>query len=165
MTKELILSQGLVTLVDDEDYKWLGQWKWSAFKVSENLFYTLRRGRMGEERRGKSILLHREILQAPSGMTVDHINGNGLDNQRNNLRLATHAENMRNSHLPINNTSGYKGVSWRKIDRKWGVHIGVNNKVICLGGFDDLEEAARVYDEAAKKYHGEFAKLNFQETE
>jgi hypothetical protein len=93
-------------------------------------------------------------------MKVDHINGDGLDNQRCNLRLATHSENLRNRGYTKKNTSRYKGVTWYKPYKKWRAQIKTDHKMKNLGYFDIPEEAAEAYNEAAKKYHGSFAWLN-----
>lgn len=90
---------------------------------------------------------------------VDHIDTNGLNNQRSNLRLAR-GQNAKNRKLYINNTSGYKGVHWRKDRNTWVAMITVNGNVIYLGSSRDKIEAARMYNTAARKYHGEFAHLN-----
>lgn len=157
MTKELILSQGKVALVDDEDFDWLNQWKWCVMRRKKT-FYVVRSARS----HSKMAYLHRVILNAPKGMEVDHINGDGLDNRRSNLRLATRAENGRNRHMQVNNKSGYKGVSWYKQYGRWRTTIKVSGKTLNLGYFDLPEIAALAYDEAARGYFGEFAKTNFQ---
>lgn len=107
--------------------------------------------------------LHRVIMARKlgrplvKGELVDHINGNGLDNRRENLRLATTSQNNQNSRLPRTNTSGYKGVYWEKKRAKWHAQITINNICIFLGRFEDKEIAYQAYCEAAIKYHGEFA--------
>ena len=107
--------------------------------------------------------MHRVILEQMGFKDFtksDHINRDRLDNRRCNLRPATHSQSACNRGKPKNNTSGYHGVWWEKRREKWFVRISVKKKPIFLGYFDDLKEAARVYNEAVLKYHGEFAVLN-----
>lgn len=101
-------------------------------------------------------ILNRELSR---GEKIDHINGNGLDNRRDNIRLATHTQNMRNTKLRKNNKTGYKGVMWNTRRRKFQTYITVNSKLIYLGQFDLAEEAHKAYCDAAVKYHGEFARF------
>lgn len=108
----------------------------------------------------KNIYLHRFILSAKSGVDVDHINRNKLNNRRKNLRFCKKTENSRNIDLTNSNTSGAKGVYWNKVKNKYHARIKMNKKIMHLGYFDDLIEAARAYNKAAKKYFGEFACLN-----
>lgn len=157
--EEILLTRGKVALVDDEDYEWLNQYKWSANYIGGK-FYAVRSGPRPQK---ETIYLHRVVMGTPKGMDVDHINGDGLDNRRSNLRLSTHTENLQNQRKRPNNTSGFKGVSWKKQDGKWRARITVNGKAVALGHFDDLEEAALAYDKAAIEHFGEFARLNFPE--
>ena len=90
-------------------------------------------------------------------MVVDHINHNGLDNRKCNLRICTNQENICNCEIPKNNKSGCKGVYWAKDKHKWTVQVTVNNKTIYIGRYDNLEEAIMARKEASKKYYGEFA--------
>lgn len=149
--KEIQLTQGKVALVDDVDYEWLNQWKWS-FNGRYAIRWTVSVHNM---------FMHREILSVPQGMDTDHRDGNGLNNQRNNIRICTTMENLWNCKKPITNSSGYKGVWWDKRANKWRASICVNYIPIHLGMFSDLMMAAFAYDEAAVKFHGEFARLNF----
>lgn len=152
--KEIPLTQGKVALVDDADYEWLVQWKWYARK-GRRTWYAIR----GINK--KHLSMHRELLGATTGSVVDHKDGNGLNNQRDNIRLATYTQNRANSPKSRVNTSGYKGVIWQKRGSRWRCVIYWQRRNIHIGMFSDKIEAAKAYDEAAKKYHGEFASLNF----
>ncbi len=105
--------------------------------------------------------MHRQIMAAPDHLVVDHIDHNGLNNTRANLRLCTSAQNLCNALPPANASSRYKGVSWEKRRKNWRVVIQFNNKTYHLGHFKNEIEAAKAYDERAKELHGEFACLNF----
>jgi len=155
MTKEIELTKGMVALVDDDMYDYLMQWSWYVQKGWDT-YYAVRR----ED--GKTILMHIVVSRASSDLFVDHINGNGLDNRRENLRVCTNAENGRNRKKQTNNTSGFVGVCRIKKSGRYGTKIGIDGKYLYLGSYEDAAEAARVRDEAAIKYHEEFAKLNFE---
>lgn len=153
-----ISNANLYILVDDEDYEWLNQWKWSLLKSG----YARRNiaiSKNGRVVRQKTILMHRQLLNAPKGMEVDHINHDKLDNRKANIRLATKQENAFNRES-INPTSGYKGVYWQSHTGNWRVIIVVDGKSKYYGGYKTKEEAAKVYNEAAKECHGKFAYLN-----
>lgn len=155
MTKQIQLSKGLVALVDDEDFEWLSEFKWCV--NDEN--YAIR----NVQKNGKwtTTRMHRDVLNAPDFMQVDHVNCNPLDNRRCNLRLATNSQNQRNRGSNKNNKSGFKGVSWRVSRQKWLAQIEIDGKGKHLGYFDTPEDAAQAYDKAARELHGEFAKTNF----
>lgn len=151
--KEIQLSRGKITLVDDDMFEWLNQWKWSCVK-GLNTEYAARMNNR------QYIYMHCEILQPPEGMFTDHRDRNGRNNQKNNLRLCTKPQNGINHPKNKNNTSGYKGVYWNKYHQKWAAQIGVNLKIKHLGYFGDIEDAALAYDKAATELFGEFAQTN-----
>ena len=157
--KEIPLTKGKVALVDDEDYEWLKQSKWYA-QSSRSNFYACRKSKNQLSTQTKE-RMHRLIMSAPDNMEVDHINRNSLDNQRKNLRICTRSQNAMNTPKSIINTSGYKGVIWFSRDNKWRAEIRVFGKNKHLGLYENIIDAAHAYDEAAKKYRGEFAVLNF----
>lgn len=156
--KEIKLTQGKVAIVDDDVYERENGRKWHAFRGGNGIWYASRKSSFPKQ---KTILLHREIMNAPPDMQVDHINRNGLDCRRENMRLCSHIENQYNKDTYLNNKSGYKGIRWHKRDKRWQARITVDRKVIHIGYFVTAEEAARAYDEAARKHHGRFAKTNF----
>lgn len=154
--KRIKLTQGKVALVDDKWFPYLSQFKWQArYDRTTDAWYAAR-----QERR-KFIYMHREILNAPIGLHVDHINGDRLNNTEENLRLATSAQNSWNRDKNKNNTTGYKGVTREKGRKKVRAQIRVNGKHIHLGWFDDPRDAALVYDQAVRKYYGKFGCTNF----
>jgi hypothetical protein len=157
--KEIQLTQGKVAQVSDHRYEDLMTYNWRAH-FNRGKWYAFRKGRVWEK--NKSIAMHRQIMNAPDGVEIDHIDGDGLNNKDENLRFCTHSQNSAN-RVDSKNTSGYKGVVWSKAGSKWQSQIIVNRQYIYLGYFGDIEDAARAYDEAAKKYFGEFARLNFPE--
>ena len=157
--KLIPLSQGLYAQVDDLDYKWLSCRKWTV-KRNRSIHYAFRQVQTGPKRHA-TVYMHREITLARPGQQVDHVSGNGLNNQRSNLRLCTHAQNLRNQRAQAGRSSKYKGVSWLKARKKWEAYIKVNRVKHHLGRFEDEIEAAKAYDSAAIKFFGEFARLNF----
>ncbi len=156
--KQIPLTQGKFALVDDDVYEWASKYKWYT-RRKKNTCYAERNTGTWPFR--KIVRLHREIMNAEQGIQVDHINGNGLDCRRTNMRLASNAENQRNRGSQANNTSGYKGVVWDNAKRKWRARIRVDGTLVHLGYFSVPEDAARAYDVGARMYHGEFAKTNF----
>lgn len=161
--KEIQLTQGKVAIVDDEDYKYLNQFKWhfSERKKGGQSFAGRQPSRKLPGPR-RTIVMHREIMDAQKGMQVDHINHNTLDNRKCNLRLCNNQENLRNKRINQNkNKSGFKGVSWYKPSSKWRAEIMVSKKNIYIGYFKNPIEAALAYDEKARELFGEFAYTNF----
>lgn len=153
---KISLTQGQVALIDNEDYDLVRQYKWYVFK-HRNTYYAA-----SKNKELKTVRMHRLIINAPYGKQVDHINGNGLDNRKENLRLVDNNQNQWNRHN-ISGKSKYKGVHWNKANKKWHSQIRVYGKRLHLGYFKDEIEAARAYDKAAKDNFGEYAKLNFIE--
>lgn len=152
--KCIFLSQNKFSFVDDEDYIWLNQWKWCATANNHGIYYAVRC--IGNN---KFVRMHRLIMQATERQEIDHRNGNGLDNQKDNLRFCTHSQNMFNMK-PRSGTSSYKGVYWDKTNKKWRVQITVGGKARTFGRHTNEIDAARIYNGMAKKYFGEFARLN-----
>jgi hypothetical protein len=153
--KEINLSRGKITIVDDADFDYLNQWRWKLSSTGYAVRAYMVNGKTTRVR------MHRLITNADKTKEVDHINGNSLDNRRSNLRTCSHAENNQNKGKQSNNTSGYKGVMWDKGTGRWRAKIAKDGKDIHVGRFDDLVEAAKAYDMAALEVHGEFASLNF----
>ena len=162
-TCEIPLTRGKVAVIDATDFERVSQFKWYAVRPRPNYpdrWYAAR-SQHSPGRRQKMIYLHRFILDASPTSVVDHLDGDGLNCTRANMRHASQAQNSGNRAMNKNNQSGYKGIYWDKATGKWRAEIRVNNKGIKLGRFVDPELAARAYDEAAKHYFGPFAYLNF----
>ena len=160
MAKEIILTQGKVAIVDTDDYeRILSYGKWTYQK---NGYAIIQKGFKNEHGNWgvNKIIMHRIILNAQPGQFVDHSNGDKLDNRKTNIRICTGVENRRNVGIRKNNKSGYKGVFFWKDRNKFTSQIWFEKKKIHLGVFIDPIDAARAYNEAAIKFHGEFANLN-----
>lgn len=153
MVKTIPLSRGLHTIVDDEDYDFLNQWKWCV-----NNGYAVRTATV----LGKRVryYMHRELLELESGQVGDHINGKKLDNRRQNLRACTYSQNAQNRRKRTINASGVKGVTWNTTNKAWHARIRVSGRLIHLGIFNTIEAAAEKYNQAAIRYFGEYAWLN-----
>jgi len=147
---EIDVGNGLVALVDERDFKMFGRVRWYAVRRKH---YVYVRSRLG--------LLHRVIMNAPAGLDVDHVNGNGLDNRRSNLRLATRQQNLHNSRKPTSGKSStFKGVSWDESKRRWRARLRTGGRQVFLGLFDRERDAARAYNRAAREAFGAFALVN-----
>jgi hypothetical protein len=158
------LTQGKEALVDDEYFEELNRYKWCC----DSNGYAVRvitiqpqNKKLGIKRKQKTIKMHRIINNTTEGFDTDHINGNKLDNRKSNLRVATKQQNIRNRKTnSSNNTSGFKGVFWNKVNNKCKAQIRHNNQSIYLGYFDTAKEAAIAYNTKASELFQEFARLN-----
>lgn len=156
--KEIKLTQGRVALVDDEDYEYLVQWKWHAHKDARRDVWYAKRNINLKNGHYKSIQMHRIIMNTKVGMEVDHIDGDGLNNQKYNLRNCFRSGNMRNRRYT--GKVEYLGVHIRKNRGTYVATIHFNKNLKYLGSFKTAEEAAIAYNKAAIEIHGEFARLN-----
>ena len=162
MTCTISLHNGMVALVDPWDYERLKDFYWKAVRarqVIEN-WYAVRRVHVTRLKRPE-VMMHRDVLPCPEGFEPDHINGNGLDNRQCNLRMATRSQNNASRRRPHSANNPYRGVYWKVDCQKWYALIGWQGRSNWLGYFPTPEDAAHAYDDAARKIHGEFAKLNF----
>ena len=160
--RRIRLEQPRYALVDAEDYDRLSKYKWVA-KDAKHSFYAIRFFKKEQGCRYRMVHMHHEIIKLKDGKVVDHINQNGVDNRRTNLRLATHAQNRCNrKKYSKPATSKYKGVYRPTNSKRWAATVCSNGKHKYLGQFDDEVEAAKAYDTAAKELQGEFASLNFE---
>jgi len=140
-----------IILIDDEDYNKIKNYKWGvSYNKKYDNFYV----------RSKFIDIHRLIMNCPSGMIVDHINHNGLDNRKENLRICNNKQNRINSLKHKELTSKYKGVYFEKIKRKYRADIRIDKKLKFIGLFKNEIDAAEAYNQAALKHFGQFANLN-----
>lgn len=158
--KEIGLTQGHKTVVDDEDFEFLNLTNWHAYVGHNEHVYAVRNERISATKR-TTLKMHRILIGAKSGELVDHINGNTLDNRKSNLRICNKYQSAQNRGKFAGTQSKFKGVRWHVSEPKhWQAVIKNNRKCISLGYFKSEIEAARVYDSAAIKFHGEFARTN-----
>lgn len=157
--KEIKLTKGYSAIVDDEDYPAISQYSWYAEETKGHV-YARRRVTIS---RGKTKLLsmHRAIINPLDNQDVDHIDNNGLNNTKANLRACSRAENIRNQVKHKGSIPKYKGVSYDSSRKKWTAAICVNRRQMSLGRFNTELEAAEARDKAAKELHGEYAHINF----
>jgi hypothetical protein len=152
--RRIPLAHGRYVLVDAADYEWLRRYKWHPAGSGRYA---------GRNENGKTILMHREIMNAPKGTVVDHIDGSAENNCRSNLRICTPRENQRNQTKRIGSASRFKGVYRYLKTNRWFAKIVFEGQPVWLGIHDDEVEAARAYDRKAVELFGEFAYLNFLE--
>lgn len=152
------MTKGKVAIVDDEDYDVLVKHKWTTMKRCDGRYWYAYR-----KMSGRDVYMHRTILGAKDAEETDHINRDGLDNRRLNLRIATPKQNQANKSKQSGTSSKYKGVCWDKKNNKWITSISINNHTVFIGRFRTEEEAAHAYDAKAKELFGVFANLNFPE--
>jgi hypothetical protein len=157
--KIIELTKGQTAIVCDCHYETVSGEKWRACRCWKKLVYAVRSIMVDGKK--KVILMHSVINNTPPGMFTDHINGNPLDNRCCNLRSVTVQQNNLNKGKYSNNTSGFKGVT--KTRNKWQAKLKIDGKDKYLGSFDSPEEAAIAHDIGARKYHGEYARTNFEE--
>lgn len=150
----ITLTMGYTAILDLGDIHLVEGINWQA-SVGPSTVYAAGKTR-AEDGNRKTIKMHRIIMDAEKGVEVDHIDGNGLNNRRNNLRLVSVSQNRQNSTAKSRNKSGFKGVSWDAKNRKWRSQIVANGRTIHLGRFVKLEDAVLAYADGSKKYHGEF---------
>jgi hypothetical protein len=152
--RKIPLTQNRFARVDPEDYAALARHKWSAARQGRTI-YAVR------SHHGVQIRMHRVIMKAPRGLVCDHIDHDGSNNTKRNLRLCTRNQNGKNQRRRTDGRSKYKGVSWHKGDGRWHARIYHNGRCHHLGRFRREIDAARAYDRAARRLHGSFASLNF----
>lgn len=155
--KKIPLSKGKFALVDDEDFEFVNQWKWYFFqRPGSNTYYAKTRMNTGYKIY-KNVFMHRLIMKVSKSLHIDHINGDGFDNRKSNLRVVTHHENMLNRSTRINNTSGYPGI-YKRENNKFVASISSGKKRVYLGFFSSYEEALAARKKAEDEYFGEFSK-------
>jgi hypothetical protein len=148
------LTKGYEAIIDAADVCLVGRHLWYAKTKPGKTVYAVRSSRTGR----RTIQLHRIIMGEPEGLEVDHRDGNGLNNRRVNLRIATRAQNGKNQRTPRNNVSGFKGVYWDSRKSRWRAQITADGRTYRLGLHRNLEAAVAAYAEASKTFHGEFGR-------
>lgn len=149
------ITQGYEVKIDDEDFDLISGRSWKVLRSRKRVYASYSYGKDSN----KSMLMHRLIMNAEKGQYVDHINGDTLDNRKENLRLCTNSQNLGNRGKQSNNNSGYKGVHFH--DGSYVAKIRKDNIVYTLGYSKDKIEAAKIYDMGSLHFYGEFSYLNF----
>lgn len=153
--KEIKLSQNKIAIVDNDNYERLNRFKWYANYDGYNWYA---RRKINIDGKQKTIYMHREVMNVPKGVFIDHINGDSLDNRRENLRFCTNQQNQCNRDAQKNNKLGIKGIRLHEARKKFEARIKVNGKSIYLGYYTNLDDADSVYRKAEEKYFGKFAR-------
>jgi hypothetical protein len=154
MKKYIQLKHG-IAIVNEQDFDKINQYKWSSIFCGKAKFpYAI------SSHFGKIVYMHRIVIDAKSDQLVDHIDGNGLNNSRENLRFVTSSQNNMNQSKRSDNTSGHKGISWCPDREKYQVYVNIDRKRKSLGRYKTIEEAIYVRDQAAKSHYGEYAREN-----
>lgn len=151
--KKIKLTQNKYALVDDEDFDRLNQYRWQA-ELNGHVWYAKRR----DNKNNKNIKMHRVIMKTPDGVKTDHMDRNGLNNQKSNLRICTDSENAWNRKKRIDNISGFKGVSYHRKTNKWQARIMINGTDFYLGLFTTKLKAYEKYCKVSVKYHGKYSR-------
>ena len=154
--KIIPLTQGKRVIVDNEDHLFLNQYKWYA-KKGYRTYYAARSTRKSKP---FTIWMHRVIMNTKHDQEIDHINGNGLDNRKVNLRICNRQQNMQNSRKRGKFSSLHKGVSWNPTSKRWAATIGYNYKLLFISNHKTEKEAAKAYNKKAQKLYGKFACAN-----
>lgn len=157
--KEIQITQGMKALIDDDDYESVSRYKWYRVRPAKSRTLNYAAAKNYPDGGRSTLLMHRLIINAPKGVVVDHIDGDGLNNQKTNLRLCTQGQNNFNSRINKTNTSGFIGVCPHG-KNSYRAYISINNKTIHIGNFKDPKEAAKARNEVASRLRGEFAVLN-----
>jgi hypothetical protein len=159
--RRIPLTQGRFAIVDPEDYDRISRYKWHLNKGTHTC-YAVRSLTNGKKEPRKNMRMHDLILNLPPDRYCDHINHNGLDNRKANLRPATRAQNIwHRRKFKSPSRSKFKGLCWMSKENRWLARITVNGQRLCLGSFENEIDAAKAYDRAAKQHFGAFAILNF----
>ena len=157
--KQIPLTRGYVALVDDADYEAMRQHKWQVMVGQRGNLYAARSITVSPGKQ-RTAFMHQQIMRPETGYSVDHVDGNGLNNQRANLRACTHKQNCANRRPSHGKSSRFKGASWVVRDQVWRANIYVDGKTKCLGEYHSETDAAQAYNRAARELYGEYARLN-----
>jgi hypothetical protein len=153
------LTKGLEAVIDASDVDLVEGFKWFARIKKGATSYAVRRA-TDSDGRNLDVYMHRVIAQTPTEFDTDHVDGNGLNNRRSNLRYATKSQNMHNMRKRRDNTSGFKGVSWHKSSEKWMARIRLNGEQHHIGSFTTLQAAHEAYSQVSSRMHGEYARAS-----